>query len=187
MSVRKLQVILNDDVEGLGRAGDLVKVKPGLARNHLLPKSMASYDTTENRAKLAAKGINVVEQDEEEQDDAKKSSIKTYVEAQGAILRNMPWTFHRETLNSADNHIIKPIGKKEIVNRLREARFFFVTEHDVILTPGFETGLNHIGVWPCAVALHSIDASGWVDFDVTIAKPNVPVVESNVVEPEDAI
>lgn len=36
-----LQVILHTDVKNLGKAGDLVKVRPGFARNFLLPRSLA--------------------------------------------------------------------------------------------------------------------------------------------------
>jgi large subunit ribosomal protein L9 len=36
-----MQVILVEDVPNLGSVGDLVKVKPGYARNHLLPKRLA--------------------------------------------------------------------------------------------------------------------------------------------------
>jgi large subunit ribosomal protein L9 len=36
-----MKVILNENVEGLGNIGDLVNVKPGYARNFLLPRKMA--------------------------------------------------------------------------------------------------------------------------------------------------
>ncbi len=36
-----MQVILRDDVPNLGRPGDVVKVRPGYARNFLLPRSLA--------------------------------------------------------------------------------------------------------------------------------------------------
>lgn len=36
-----LQVILHSDVKNLGKAGELVKVRPGYARNFLLPRSLA--------------------------------------------------------------------------------------------------------------------------------------------------
>jgi large subunit ribosomal protein L9 len=36
-----LQVILHTDVKNLGKAGELVKVRPGFARNFLLPRSLA--------------------------------------------------------------------------------------------------------------------------------------------------
>lgn len=40
------EVILREDVKSLGRAGDIVKVKPGYARNYLLPQGLA-YEATE--------------------------------------------------------------------------------------------------------------------------------------------
>eukprot|EP00461_Guttulinopsis_vulgaris_P001270 UN01270 len=169
MSARKLEIVLTNDVDGLGRAGDLVKVRPGRARNHLFPMGAAVYKTQENIQKLAEQGITVVQQAEDEE-EAQKSSIKSYPEAQGLLIRNMQWTFHRETVNSADNHVVKPVTKKEILNRLRASKFSFVHESDIVLTPGFEE-LNHLGKWPCAVALHCIDDSAWVHFDVTLAKP----------------
>ncbi len=36
-----MKVILNENIEGLGNIGDLVNVKPGYARNYLLPRNMA--------------------------------------------------------------------------------------------------------------------------------------------------
>jgi len=36
-----LQIILNEDVPNLGRTGDVVKVRPGYARNYLLPRKLA--------------------------------------------------------------------------------------------------------------------------------------------------
>jgi large subunit ribosomal protein L9 len=36
-----MQVILRDDVPNLGRPGDVVKVRPGFARNFLLPRNLA--------------------------------------------------------------------------------------------------------------------------------------------------
>ncbi len=36
-----MNVILTENVDGLGNIGDLVKVKPGYARNYLVPKKMA--------------------------------------------------------------------------------------------------------------------------------------------------
>jgi large subunit ribosomal protein L9 len=37
-----VQVILRQDIDKLGRAGDLVRVKPGFARNYLLPRGFAT-------------------------------------------------------------------------------------------------------------------------------------------------
>ena len=41
-----LQVILQSDVANLGASGELVKVRPGFARNFLLPRKLAVPATT---------------------------------------------------------------------------------------------------------------------------------------------
>lgn len=41
-----LQVVLQHDVENVGKSGDLVKVRPGFARNFLIPRSLAVPATT---------------------------------------------------------------------------------------------------------------------------------------------
>jgi large subunit ribosomal protein L9 len=41
-----LQVILQSDVQNLGESGELVKVRPGFARNFLLPRKLAVPATT---------------------------------------------------------------------------------------------------------------------------------------------
>jgi len=47
-----MQIILKQDVEGLGKKLDLVKVKDGYARNFLIPKGMAQ---AANRSNLKAR------------------------------------------------------------------------------------------------------------------------------------
>src|SRR3954452_9433608 len=42
------QLVLIEDVTYLGKQGDLVKVKPGYARNYLLPNSLATVPTAHN-------------------------------------------------------------------------------------------------------------------------------------------
>lgn len=43
-----MNVILLDNVENLGRIGDLVKVKPGYGRNFLIPQGKAALATPDN-------------------------------------------------------------------------------------------------------------------------------------------
>ena len=43
-----MQVILREDVDNLGKIGDLVKVKPGYARNFLVPSKKAIEATPKN-------------------------------------------------------------------------------------------------------------------------------------------
>ncbi|RMG96842.1 MAG: 50S ribosomal protein L9 [Deltaproteobacteria bacterium] len=47
-----MQIILTQDVDNLGRAGDIVKVRPGYARNYLLPRGLALVATRGNLAQV---------------------------------------------------------------------------------------------------------------------------------------
>ena len=47
-----MDVILCQEVTHLGRTGDIVRVKPGYARNFLLPKKLACQATPANRKKV---------------------------------------------------------------------------------------------------------------------------------------
>jgi large subunit ribosomal protein L9 len=49
-----MEVILRDDVRSLGKAGELVRVKPGYARNYLLPQGLAYEATEGNKKRIAA-------------------------------------------------------------------------------------------------------------------------------------
>lgn len=48
------EVILREDVKDLGRAGQLVRVKPGYARNYLLPRGLAYPATEGNKKRIEA-------------------------------------------------------------------------------------------------------------------------------------
>ena len=48
----QIEVILREDVKDLGRAGALVKVKPGYARNYLLPRGLAYEATAGNKKRI---------------------------------------------------------------------------------------------------------------------------------------
>jgi large subunit ribosomal protein L9 len=47
-----MEVILRDDVANLGAMGEIVKVKPGYARNYLLPRGLAVEASRRNVAAL---------------------------------------------------------------------------------------------------------------------------------------
>ena len=48
-----INVILQQDIHNLGKTGEVVKVRPGFARNYLLPNGMAASATTNNVNRLA--------------------------------------------------------------------------------------------------------------------------------------
>ncbi len=47
------EVLLVHDVSSLGQRGDIVKVKPGYARNYLLPHGLATIATEQNKRMVA--------------------------------------------------------------------------------------------------------------------------------------
>ena len=47
-----MQIILTQDVENLGKAGELVSVKPGYGRNYLVPRGLAVSATVRNKNRL---------------------------------------------------------------------------------------------------------------------------------------
>src|SRR5918994_3714953 len=49
-----IEVIFREDVSTLGRAGEMVRVKPGYARNYLLPQGLAYEATEGNKKRIAA-------------------------------------------------------------------------------------------------------------------------------------
>ena len=48
-----MRIILRKDYENLGKAGETVNVKPGYARNFLIPKGIALIATAENEMRFA--------------------------------------------------------------------------------------------------------------------------------------
>ena len=48
-----MEIILKQDIPNLGYENDIVKVKPGYARNYLIPKGMAIIASENNRKVLA--------------------------------------------------------------------------------------------------------------------------------------
>ena len=48
-----MEIILREDVQHLGKAGEVVKVKDGYARNFLLPKGLAYPATEGNKQRIA--------------------------------------------------------------------------------------------------------------------------------------
>jgi large subunit ribosomal protein L9 len=49
---RNVQVILTEDLPNVGRSGEVVRVKPGYARNFLIPRGLAAIATADNVHRL---------------------------------------------------------------------------------------------------------------------------------------
>lgn len=62
MSKRSLQLLLVENVEHLGIVGDIVDVKPGYARNYLLPHGLAEWPSEDRLAELQERRSQVQKQ-----------------------------------------------------------------------------------------------------------------------------
>jgi large subunit ribosomal protein L9 len=67
-----IEVILREDVKTLGRAGEMVRVKPGYARNYLLPQGLAFEATEGNKKRIAAESKARATRDQAEKTEAQK-------------------------------------------------------------------------------------------------------------------
>jgi large subunit ribosomal protein L9 len=82
-----MEVILREDVKSLGRAGELVKVKPGYARNFLLPHGLAFEATEGNRKRIEA---------ESKTRNAKLAQERDAAQAEAAKLAGVALTLTRK-------------------------------------------------------------------------------------------
>ena len=60
-----MEIILLETIDRLGGLGDLVNVRPGFARNYLLPKGKAKLATAENIAEIEARRAELEKQQAE--------------------------------------------------------------------------------------------------------------------------
>jgi large subunit ribosomal protein L9 len=82
-----MKLILREDVENLGKGGELVEVKPGYGRNYLLPRGLA----------VAANPKNVRELDHQKKmAEAKAAKLKASAEAVAKRLADTPVTLRRK-------------------------------------------------------------------------------------------
>ncbi len=105
-----MKVLLRSDVKGVGRRGDIVEVKPGFARNHLLPSgsailatdSMATQSSSMRRAR-----------------DLRDASSKAAAETQKAAIEGTKITILARA--SANGRLFGSITEADVVNAIRTA------------------------------------------------------------------
>ena len=79
---RKVSVVLREQTKHLGKKSEVVSVKPGRARNHLVPLKLAKYATEENVAEaLREKEERGGSEEEEEEvlDEDEEKKVRLHV------------------------------------------------------------------------------------------------------------
>ena len=69
-----IEVILREDIKTLGRAGEMVRVKPGYARNYLLPQGLAYEATEGNKKRVAAEANARTSRNQAERAEAERAA-----------------------------------------------------------------------------------------------------------------
>jgi large subunit ribosomal protein L9 len=69
-----IEVILREDIKTLGHAGEMVRVKPGYARNYLLPQGLAYEATEGNKKRIAAETRVRTARNQAEQTEAERAA-----------------------------------------------------------------------------------------------------------------
>ncbi len=141
-----MEVMLLTKIENLGELGDLVDVKPGYARNYLLPYGKAQEATPENIAELEARKAVLRAELEKEREEARAKAEKMGGNAIEFLVGNV----------NEEGELAGSIGTTDIVTKVRETCGIEIERSQVRLSSGV---LRKVGEYSVTVHLHAdVDA-----------------------------
>jgi large subunit ribosomal protein L9 len=135
-----MNVILLEAVENLGSIGDLVKVKPGYARNFLLPQGKAALATPENMKEIEERRAELERVAAEELAKAKERA-KAFDNLEVVITANA----------GSEGKLFGSVGPIDIVEALAAVQV--EVERAEIRMP--EGPIQEVGEFPIGVHLHT--------------------------------
>ena len=133
-----MQVILLERIEKLGQMGEVVAVKPGYARNYLLPQGKARRATKENVAQFEGQRAQLETENLSRRDEAEKV---------GAKLDGLSVTLLRQAGESGQ--LYGSVNTRNLADAITEAGFT-VARDQVIL----ESVIKALGLHKVKVRLH---------------------------------
>ena len=129
-------VILKRDVKGTGKAGDVVKVSDGYARNMLLPKGLAEEATKNN--------VHTLEKAREKREEEEKKA-KAAAEKQAEEMKNMKVEI--VTKAGEGGKLFGSITTKDIADALQEQHGINIDKRKIVLDqPIKEIGVKRVKV-----------------------------------------
>ena len=140
--MKSTNVILRQNVPNLGDAGDLVTVKPGFARNYLLPRGLAYEATAGNIRRL-----------EEEKQRGEERAKRDFLEArrQASSLESVSLTFNARA--GEESKLFGSITTADIAEKLNaEGKLGFQVDRRQI---ELDEPIKSLGVFSVPVKLHS--------------------------------
>jgi large subunit ribosomal protein L9 len=105
-----MQIILTQDVANLGKAGDLVSVRPGYGRNYLVPRGMAVSATVHNKNQL-----------EHDRRAIEKRVVKERAAANDLATRLNGMTLQFERRVGDDDKLFGSVSNRDIADQLKRA------------------------------------------------------------------
>ena len=132
------EVLLMDQVEGLGIEGDIVKVADGYARNFLFPRGVASEVTEGKKRQIEKKRVERLAQLEKE-----KSAAEELVKK----IDGVECTISAKV--SENGKMFGSVGIPKILEKLEEQGLKIDRSKIVLATP-----LHELGVFDVSVKLH---------------------------------
>ncbi len=136
-----MKLILKESVENLGQPGDVVTVKPGYARNFLLPQGLAYEASAGNLRRI-----------EEEKRQAEERSRRDMLEARRCASQIDEVSLTFEALASEEGRLFGSISAQDVVERLNALDLDFQVERRQVI---LEEPLKEVGVYQVPVRLHS--------------------------------
>jgi large subunit ribosomal protein L9 len=134
-----MKVILLERIERLGQMGDVVKVKPGFARNYLLPQKKALRATDENRTHFEGQRVQLEATNFKHREEAK--AIASKVEGQLFVIIRQA---------GDEGHLYGSVTARDIAEALIEGGFTIIRQQVLL-----EQNIKLLGLYECRVALHS--------------------------------
>jgi len=134
-----MNVILLDNVENLGKIGDLVKVKPGYGRNYLLPQGKAALATPENIKQIEARRAELEKAAAEELAEAR---------ARAATMQGMELVIPANS--GAEGKLFGSVGPIDIADAFRKVQVE-VLRSEIRMPSG---PIQEIGDFQVGVHLH---------------------------------
>jgi large subunit ribosomal protein L9 len=105
-----MQIILTQDVENLGKAGELVSVRPGYGRNYLVPRGYAVSATVTNKNRL-----------EHERALIERRVAKERANANEIAGRINGMTLQFERMVGEDEKLFGSVTSRDIADQLKKA------------------------------------------------------------------
>jgi large subunit ribosomal protein L9 len=135
-----VKIILMEHIEKLGRMGDIVTVKPGYARNFLLPQNKAIRATDSNLAYYNAQKAELQKRNEERKTEATALAAKVKG-TKVVILRHA----------SESGQLYGSVSARDVAEALIETSEHAIPRNSVQLNEG----LKAIGIYEITVSFHA--------------------------------